>query len=417
MLPSLRATRREWRITCYHPSAVVPSGKSLIVVVAGIVMVGSLAGAASRHPEGIFEQTTAQAAVAQPAVSQPDFAPIGDATPESGDVKPRPELNVYEATKAGALSPAVAGMPERVYVPNSASETVDVIDPTTYKVIAHYWVGAVPHHVAPAWDLSRLYVDAEGSWGLSVIDPHSGVPVGRINVPDPYNLYFTPDGTRAIVVAERLHRLDFRDPHTFQLIRSVPIPWPGIDHLDFSADGSYLLASTEYAGTLVKVDTVAMQITGFVHVGGLPVDVRLSPDGTVFYVANQGRHGVSIIDPIAMTEIGFLKTGRGAHGLAVSRDTNSLYVSNRLEGTISVIDFESRAVVATWRIGGSPDMLQVSPDGTQLWTTGRFDGRVYVVDTTSGKLVHTIAVGGQPHGLSYFPNVGRFSLGHNGVYR
>ena len=380
-------------------------------------MVGSLAGAASRSPEQIFEQTAAQAAVAQPAVTQPDFAPLGDATPETRDVIPRPGLNVYQATQAGALSPAVAGMPERVYVPNSASETVDVIDPTTYKIIAHYWVGAVPHHIAPAWDLSRLYVDAEGSWGLSVIDPRSGVPVGRIQVPDPYNLYFTPDGTRAIVVAERLRRLDFRDPHTFQLIRSVPIPWYGVDHLDFSADGSYLLASTEYAGTLVKVDTVAMQITGFVKVGGLPVDVRLSPDGTVFYVANQGRHGVSIIDPVTMTEIGFLKTGRGAHGLAVSRDTNSLYVSNRLEGTISVIDFESRAVVATWHIGGSPDMLQVSPDGTQLWTTGRFDGRVYVVDTTSGKLIHTIAVGGQPHGLSYFPNVGRFSLGHNGVYR
>ena len=397
---------------------MVPSGKTVIVVATGIVVVGSLSGAASRHPEALVEETAAHTAIPQQAaVTQPDFAPLEDATPEPRDVKSRPGINVYKATTTGALSPAVAGMPERVYVPNSASGTVDVIDPTTYKVIAHYWVGAVPHHVAPAWDLSKLYVDAEGSWGLSVIDPHTGLPVGRIEVPDPYNLYFTPDGARAIVVAERLRRLDFRDPHTFQLIRSVPIPWPGIDHLDFSADGSYLLASTEYAGTLVKVDAIAMQITGFVQVGGLPVDVRLSPDGTVFYVANQGRHGVSIIDPISMTEIGFLKTGRGAHGLAVSRDTDSLYVSNRLEGTISVIDFASRAVVATWRIGGSPDMLQVSPDGKQLWTSGRFDGRVYVVDTTSGTLSHTIVVGGQPHGLSYFPNAGRFSLGHNGVYR
>lgn len=393
-------------------------GRTLIVLAAGIAIGGSLASTIWIHPLGIFGQATARTATAPPAaVTQPDFAPIGDVSPEPREVKARPDLNVYRATQTGVLSAAVAGMPERVYVPNSASGTVDVIDPATYKVIGHFWVGPVPHHVAPAWDLSRLYVDAEGSWALSVIDPRSGVPVDRIEVPDPYNLYFTPDGTRAIVVAERLHRLDFRDPHTFQLIRSVPIPWPGVDHLDFSADGSYLLASTEYAGTLVKVDTVAMQVTGFVQVGGLPVDVRLSPDGSVFYVANQGRQGVSIIDPIAMKEIGFLKTGRGAHGLAVSRDTRSLYVTNRLEGTISVIDFESRTVVATWRIGGSPDMIQLSPDGTQLWTTGRFDGAVYVIDTTSGKLVHKIRVGGQPHGLCYFPNAGRFSLGHNGVYR
>jgi YVTN family beta-propeller protein len=389
----------------------------LIVVAAGIGLVGSLAGALSMHPLGIFQPALARMASASVAVEQPDFAPVGEVSPEPREARPRPGINVYRATEAGVLSAAVAGMPERVYVPNSASGTLDVIDPATFAVIAHYRVGAVPHHVAPAWDLSRLYVDDEGSGMLSVIDPRRGAPVDRIAVPDPYNLYFTPDGTKAIVVAERLHRLDFRDPHSFRLIRSVPIPWPGIDHLDFSADGSYLLASTEYAGTLVKVDTVAMQVTGFVQVGGFPVDVRLSPDGAVFYVANQGRHGVSIIDPVSMTEVGFLKTGRGAHGLAVSRDTNSLYVSNRLEGTISVIDFGSRSVIATWRIGGSPDMLQVSPDGTQLWTTGRFDGRVYVVDTASGKLLHVIRVGGQPHGLAYFPNAGRFSLGHNGVYR
>jgi YVTN family beta-propeller protein len=392
-------------------------GRRLIVLAAAIALGGSLAGTVWIHPLGIFRQATAQAPTPPRAVTQPDFAPIGDVAREPPEVKARPGVNVYRATQAGVLSPAVAGIPQRVYVPNSATGTVDVIDPATYKVIAHYWVGAVPHHVAPAWDLSRLYVDTEGSWSLSVIDPRSGTVVQRIEVPDPYNLYFTPDGTRAIVVAERLRRLDFRDPHTFQLIRSVPIPWSGVDHLDFSADGSYLLASTEYAGTLVKVDTVAMQVTGFVQVGGLPVDVRLSPDGAVFYVANQGRQGVSIIDPIAMKEIDFLKTGRGAHGLAVSRDTTSLYVTNRLEGTISVIDFASRTVVATWRIGGSPDMVQLTPDGSQLWTTGRFDGAVYVVDTTSGKLLHTIRVGGEPHGLTYFPNAGRFSLGHNGVYR
>jgi YVTN family beta-propeller protein len=209
----------------------------------------------------------------------------------------------------------------------------------------------------------------------------------------------------------------FAIPHTYQLIRSVPVPWRGVDHLDFSADGSYLMASTEFAGAVVKVDTVNMQIVGFVQVGGLPVDVRLSPDGSVFYVANQGRGGVSVVDPVAMKEIAFIKTGRGAHGLAVSRDTRSLYVTNRLAGTISVIDFASRSVVATWRIGGSPDMLQLSPDGSQLWTTGRYNGVVYVIDTSSGKLLHTICVGGQPHGLTYFPNAGRFSLGHNGVYR
>jgi len=394
---------------------MMPHGRTLIGVAAGVSLCAGLTGVVLMHPGGFLSQASAHPAPPA-ALTQPDFAPTVEPT-ATPDATPPPKVNVYAATESGTVNPAVADIPARVYVPNSGTGTLDVIDPATYRVIAHYRVGAIPHHVAPAWDLSRLYVDDEGSGMLSVIDPRSGTLAGRLAVPDPYNLYFTPDGTKAIVVAEVLRRLDFRDPHTFKLIRSVPIPWRGVDHLDFSADGNYLMASTEFAGVVVKVDTVAMQIVGFVQVGGLPVDVRLSPDGSVFYVANQGRGGVSVVDPVAMKEIAFIKTGRGAHGLAVSRDTASLYVTNRMAGTISVIDFGSRSVVATWRIGGSPDMVQLSPDGSQLWTTGRYNGVVYVIDTSSGKLLHTIRVGGQPHGLTYFPNAGRFSLGHNGVYR
>jgi len=329
----------------------------------------------------------------------------------------RAQPNVYAATASGIPNAVVQDVPGRVYVPNSEDGTVDLIDPATFQVVERLVTGGIPHHVAPAWDLSALYVDVERSNALVVIDPRTGRPTGSIAVDDPYNLYFTPDGRMAVVVAEVLQRIDFRDPHTFALVRSVPVPWPGVDHLDFSADGRYLLASTEYSGVVVKLDVTTMQVTGSARVGGLPVDVRLAPDGSVFYVANQGRAGVSVIDPQAMVEVGFIATGAGAHGLAVSRDATSLYVSNRLNGSISVIDFASRRVVATWRIGGSPDMLQLSPDGRQLWASGRFDSVVYVVDTLTGALIRRIPVGASPHGLTYFPNAGSISLGHNGVYR
>src|SRR5258707_1358348 len=81
--------------------------------------------------------------------------------------------------------------------------------------------------------------------------------------------------TKAIVVAERFNALDFRDPQTWKLLGTVPIPAAGVDHMDFTADGRYLLASTEYAGVVVRVDTVRMKMAGSVNVGGLPVDVKL----------------------------------------------------------------------------------------------------------------------------------------------
>ncbi|MGH7765776.1 MAG: hypothetical protein ACREOM_15295, partial [Candidatus Dormibacteraceae bacterium] len=334
---------------------------------------------------------------------------------------PTPSLNVYANTMSGTVPCPLCDLPPRVYVPNSKSNTVDVINPLTFKVIDHYAVQQIPHHIAPAWDMSALYVDNEGSSSLTVLDIHTGRPTGQtISMPFPYNLYFTPDGTKAIDVVERLQRIDFLDPHNgWKLLKSVAIPWPGADHMDFSADGSYLMISTEYSGVVAKVDVNTMSLVGYVRVGGLPIDVKLSPDGTLFYVSNQGRMGVSVIDPVAMKEIQFIPTGRGAHGLAISRDTKSLYVSNRLEGSFSVIDFRTRRVVAKWNIpgGGSPDMLQVNPAGTELWASGRYNATVYVMNTTTGQLMAKIPVGSEDHGLTYFPNVGLHSLGHNGVYR
>jgi YVTN family beta-propeller protein len=358
--------------------------------------------------------TSAAAAVSEPPAR---LLPAPDLQTSS---LPSPAPDVYASTLSGTVPCPLCDLPPRVYVPNSTAGTVDVIDPLTFKVVDHYSVGFIPHHIAPAWDMSALYVDNEGSSSLTVLDIHTGKPSGQtISIPFPYNLYFTPDGTKAVDVVERLERIEFRDPHDWHLLKSVPIPWPGADHLDFSADGSYLLISTEYSGVVAKVDVNAMQLAGYVQVGGLPIDVRLSPDGSVFYVTNQGRMGVSVIDPIAMKEIQFIPTGRGAHGLQVSRDTKSLYVSNRLEGSFSVIDFATRSVVAKWYIpgGGSPDMLQLSPDGTQLWASGRYNSTVYVMSTATGQLLAEIRVGSEDHGITYFPNVGLHSLGHNGVYR
>ena len=150
------------------------------------------------------------------------------------------DTNVYADDTANALSPVARSARSLVYVPNSLSNTVDVIDPVTMKVVEHFDVGALPQHVTPSWDLRTLYVDNDHGNSLTPIDPNTGRPSGpAIPVTDPYNLYFTPDGRYAIVVAEARHRLDFRDPHTMALVNSLPVPCAGIDHMDFTADGNY----------------------------------------------------------------------------------------------------------------------------------------------------------------------------------
>ena len=362
------------------------------------------------------------ACVPQPAPPAAAATSPPSPLPAAVQAEPAPEpssvaRNVYASTMGTEVPAALAGIKPRVYVPNSNSNTVYVIDPATMEVVDRFTTGSIPHHVAPAPDLSTLFVDNEGSSSLTQIDIKTGRPERNIPVTFPYNLYFTLDGTRAVVVAERLRRIEFWDWHTWKQLKVVDIPWPGADHLDFTADGRYLFISTEWSGMLARVDVETMQLEGAVKVGGLPVDVRLAPDGSLLYVANQGRDGVSVVDPEQMKEVQFIPTGRGAHGLQVSKDATRLYVTNRLAGTVSVIDFAKRAVVATWKVGGSPDMEQLSPDGRQLWMSSRFDGAVIVVDPADGRVIKRIPVGPGAHGLTYFPNVGSISIGHNGVYR
>ncbi|MDP9301861.1 MAG: beta-propeller fold lactonase family protein [Actinomycetota bacterium] len=328
--------------------------------------------------------------------------------------------NVYAAITRNRLRPSVANDPSFVYVPNGLPGTVEVIDPKTFRIVRTIDLGyrSFPEHVTPSWNMRWLYVDVDGTNELAVIDPRTG-KLARIihGVEHPYNLYFTPDGSKAIDVAEYYDRLDFMDPHTWKLIKPLTMPCNGPDHLDFSADGSYLLIGCEFDGTVVKVALKTMRVVGTIHVGGLPVDVKLSPNGKVFFVANQGLGGVSVVDPVSMTVRGFIPTGNGAHGMAISRDTTKLYVTNRLAGTISVIDFSKRAVVHTWNVGGSPDMVQVTPNGSQIWVSNRYGTTVEAISTADGHVIRRIEVGGDPHGLAYFPQPGRFSLGHNGVYR
>src|SRR5574337_300470 len=403
----------------------------------------------------------APAAAAQPAAATVDVAP---------GVMPVPDpKNLYSETTAGRISPNTAGALERVYVPNHRANTVSVIDPATLKVTHTFKVGLNPQHVVPSWDLKTLYVanNAENSprGSLTVIDPKTAKPGATIPVDDPYNMYWSPDGKHAIVVAEAFKRLDFRDPKTFALDFSIDTPdCKGINHADFAIDSRTAFFTCEFNGAVTKIDLINRKVLGTLALSqyydrpdalalvrvnlktptfvpdpkqaggricvtpGMPQDARLSPDGRTLYVADMMSDGVHVVDAQTLKQIGFVKTGVGAHGLYPSRDGKLLYVANRGsnyihgkpkgKGSVSVIDFATGQVVKTWPIpgGGSPEIGNVSADGKHLWLSGRFDDVVYRIDTGSGA-VDVVKVGKEPHGLAVWPLPGRYNLGHTGNLR
>jgi YVTN family beta-propeller protein len=340
-------------------------------------------------------------------------------------------VNVYIATGAGALSRAAAAARPLVYVPNTLSDSVTVIDPATHTVVRTFPTGKLPQHVVPSYDMHRLWVTNDMDDSLTSIDPATGANGERVRVSDPYNLYFTPDGKLAVVIAEAQHRFDLRDAATMKLVQSVHVDCAGLDHVDFTADDKYAIATCEFSGELVKLDLAARKPIGYLRLQtpAMPQDIRLSPDGRAMFVADMMADGAHVIDPVAFKEVGFIKMGKGTHGIVVGRGGQPFYFSNRGwntlsggrhgPGSITVLNPISHKVLATWPIpgGGSPDMGGLSADGKELWFSGRYDDEVYAIDATNGSLLARIGVGVEPHGLCVWPQPGRFSLGHTGNMR
>jgi len=394
----------------------VPFPFRIVAAACVLAAVGSATGCAPRRTE----RTTA-----------PNASPRA-----SVRATPGPQATFSAAPAKQKLLPAVARDLARIYVPNRASGYVSVIDPRTLRVVSRIATGRSPQHVVPAWNLRTLWVTSNGAGrtdgSLTPIDPRTAKPGRTIPVDDPYNMYFTPDGSSAIIVAEARARLDFRDPRTMRLKGSLRVPLcVGINHGDYARDLRYALFTCEFNGWLAKVDVARRKVLGYLKLskGGMPQDIRVGPGGNTFFVADMHADGVFIVDGLHLEEVGFIPTGVGAHGLYPSRDGTQLYVANRgthalrgkphsTYGSVSVIDFATRRVVRRWAIpgGGSPDMGNVSADGRTLWLSGRFDATVYAIDTRTGK-VRKIRVGAEPHGLAVWPQPGRYSLGHTGIMR
>ncbi len=345
-------------------------------------------------------------------------------------------VNIYSEIGADKVSPALANLPTRIYVPNHSSNTVSVIDAASHKIVETIKVGLGPEHIIPSWDMKTLWVANNANQtphgSMTPLDAVTGKAGKQLPVNDPYNMYFAADGSSAIIVAEAYARLELRDPQTMQLKSVIHTPnCKGINHADYSADFSYMLFTCEFSSKLMKVDLKEGKVTDEIalsRAGSMPQDVRLTPDGQLFLVTDMASDGVYFIDAATFKEVGFVHTGIGAHGLTTSRDGKKMYIANRgsnrmpdgarKAGSVSVLDLASRTVERTWLIpgGGSPDMGNVTVDGKELWLSGRFDGQVYAIDTDNGA-VTKINVGIEPHGLTVWPQPGRFSLGHTGNMR
>ncbi|MFI0487448.1 YncE family protein [Actinomadura sp. 9N215] len=344
-----------------------------------------------------------------------DGLPGGGVPGSRGAAVPPEGGRVYAATGPGMIAPSARGIPARLYV--AKGRVVDVIDADTLRLVGRLRTGAAVSRVVPSWDLRRVWAADRANGVLVPVGPHGGGQGRPVRAPGAAGLYFTPDGRDALVLARGPRRVDVRDPRTMLLKASVPMPCaPG--HADFTLDGSALVTTCTSTGGIARVDLAGRGVTGTIRLpdGARPGDLRLSPSGAVFYVADAVNGGVWLVDAHRFALLGFVPTAPGARGLAISRDARRLFVVGG--GVLAAVDFATRRVTSRWPLpgGGSPAPGGVSSDGTVLWLADP-TGLVYAVSTRTGRVLRKAVVTGRPAGLCVHPQPGRYSLGGTGLYR
>ncbi|WP_460365609.1 YncE family protein, partial [Actinocorallia lasiicapitis] len=251
---------------------------------------------------------------ASPYVSAPP-PPGPEPSPPPNKVAGAPLTNVYAAAKR--YSPAVKGIPVRLFAPHG--RTVTVLDPRTGRATARLRTPATVRRVVPSWDLTTLWLT--GPKLLQPVDARTLKPGKNLKPPGPFALYFTPDGLAALTFTGR--RLEFRDPHTLKLRTSMRLPCALTGAADFSADGSHLTAACHR--TLLRIDWLTARITARAALTSPTDQITLSPDGTAFYLP--GPTGVRIYNSTDLTPRPALPTKTPVTSLLLTRAGTTLYTT------------------------------------------------------------------------------------------
>jgi YVTN family beta-propeller protein len=291
-------------------------------------------------------------------------------------------------------APAAA---KTVIVLNSDDDSLSVIDGDTYKETSRVHIGRAPHHLMVTPDRRSLIIAMSEGNQLVFIDRATGTIARKIEISDPYQIGFSPDGKWFVSNSLRLNRIDIYDAKTYQLKYRLPAPTMP-SHIGFSPDSTTVYVSLQGTDRLIAIRLATGKVLWNAPVGRQPAGVWMRKSGKIL-VAIMGSDYIAEIDPQDGHMLRRIKTGSGAHNFQISPDRRTLYVTDRVAGTVSVLDNDTLAVTGTLQAPGGPDDMVMSRDGKELWVTGRWHEWVDVINIASGKLKACIPVGRSPHGI------------------
>jgi YVTN family beta-propeller protein len=314
------------------------------------------------------------------------------------------------AVSLAAVGLVAPGHASTLYVTNTKSNSLSIIDTNTLEVVGTIALGpGKPNRVVFHPDGKVAWVVYDKSRDLGVIDAEAKKLVRRVKIGgNPYNLAFTPDGRYLYVLDwasdTSTDEVIMYDLHAEKIDGRVEVStWPA--HGVFSRDGRLFYVSGESAGDVTVIDTAKREIVGrVVHGGGDAMGLALRGDGRLLYAAAGENKAILKIDTATTKVVGSIPMPGIVHESTLTLDGKYLYVTLRKANKLVVVRTEDDKVVATIPQKAYPDLVTMEPNGRYALVTNRYADAVTVIDLKTHAQVRTIAVGKAPHGMALRPS-------------
>jgi YVTN family beta-propeller protein len=324
-----------------------------------------------------------------------------------------------------------------VYVVNTGSNSLTVIDAEQNKVVAIIGLERTPYFVDVSSDGNRAYVANSNSNSVSVIDLGNRRVLRNISVGQSPGLARVSRDGKIVVVAERLgNSVSVIDAERMQVRSSVAVCRQPTDLQILPDSGKAFVACSGSAQVAVVglssrteggLDQQTLKesappkkrhdretqteshhfgpdrLLALLDVGATPVHLALKPDGGEIFVSNFGADTISEIATGANEVGGSYVIGAGPVRGIVSADNSTLYVSNFNSDSVAVYSIDDGKLVGTVHVGSRPDALALSPNQNFLFVADTVAGDVSVVRTAARQgavLLTIIPVGQQPNGIA-----------------
>ena len=314
----------------------------------------------------------------------------------------------------------------RIYITNSADSTVDVVDPTSNKVVQTIQGIELPHGVVFSPDGSRVYISNESESVVDVVDSASGHILEKIPLcGHPNNLTITKDGKRVLVgIREGTGSLDVIDTATLKKTKNIPVSGR-VHNVYVTPDGRYAVSGSIESKTMTVVDLQSDQAVWDLNLGSgvRPMAFETNSDGSTnrIFVQLSGFNGFAIVNFAARAEVQRIKlpdqpggygiaegrTGTPSHGIGVAPDGKSLWVASTTANAIFQYALPSLELLGHCELpqvhprgerptGSVPEWITFTPDGKFVYVSNSADRSVSAINTASRQIVATIPVGEVP---------------------